>query len=46
VKLRLPLRVWDDRPQPTTSETLTSRKRGTAETPTGHKRVMSRWFRH
>ncbi|HEU5256981.1 MAG TPA: hypothetical protein VFU28_13390 [Vicinamibacterales bacterium] len=46
VKLRLPLRVWDDRPQPTASETVSSRKRGMAETPTGQKRVMSRWFRH
>ena len=46
VKLRLPLRVWDDRPQPTASDTVTSRKRGMAETPTGQKRVMSRWFRH
>ena len=46
VKLRLPLRVWDDRPQPTTSDALTSRKRGIADAPTGHKRAMSRWFRH
>jgi hypothetical protein len=46
VKIRLPLRVWDDRPQPTTSDTPTSRKRGMADTPTSHKRVMGRWFRH
>ena len=35
VKLRLPLRVWDDRPHSTTSDTSTS-----------GKRVMGRWFRH
>jgi PAS domain S-box-containing protein len=46
VKIRLPLRVWDDRPQPTTSDSPTSRKRGTVDSPTSQKRVMSRWFRH
>jgi hypothetical protein len=35
VKIRLPLRVWDDRPHSTTSDT-----------PTSRKRVMPRWFRH
>jgi chromosome segregation ATPase len=34
VKLRLPLRVWEDRPHSTTSDT-----------PTGPKRAMARWFR-
>jgi PAS domain S-box-containing protein len=35
VKIRLPLRVWDDRAHPTTSDT-----------PTSRGRVMARWFRH
>jgi hypothetical protein len=35
VKIRLPLRVWDDRPHPSASES-----------PTSRKRVMARWFRH
>jgi len=34
VKIRLPLRVWDDRPHSTSSDT-----------PTSRKRVMPRWFR-
>jgi hypothetical protein len=46
VKIRLPLRVWDDRPEPTTSDTPISRKRGATDAPTGQKRVMTRWFRH
>jgi len=35
VKIRLPLRVWDDPPHSTTSDT-----------PMSPKRVMARWFRH
>src|SRR4029079_7244560 len=35
VKLRLPLRVWDDRPHSSTSDT-----------PTTRKSVMGRLFRH
>ena len=35
VKIRLPLRVWDDPSHSTTSDT-----------PTSPKRVMARWFRH
>ena len=35
VKLRLPLRVWDDRPHPSTSDSASSRKR-----------AIGRWFRH
>jgi hypothetical protein len=38
VKIRLPLRVWDDRPHPTTSTTT--------DTRTSRKPVMARWFRH
>src|SRR4029453_8815240 len=34
VKIRLPLRVWDDRPPSKTSD------------PPTRKRVMTRWFRH
>src|SRR4030095_8032169 len=46
VKIRLPLRVWDDRPHPSTSDSPTNRKRGMADAPTSPKRVMPRWFRH
>jgi hypothetical protein len=46
VKIRLPLRVWDDRPHPTTSDTTTAHNRVMADTPASRKRVMPRWFRH
>src|SRR4030095_10215118 len=35
VKIRLPFRVWDDRPHPSASDS-----------PANRKRVMARWFRH